>query len=76
MWTCPAEYEKKLSGKGYTCVRSMIEDDKRLPEQERQKREKELIRFVPRNSKVVPDTLCVRVKIKILVPQWFSAFAL
>lgn len=51
MWTCPAEFEKKLSGKGYTCVRSMTEDDKRLPEQERKKREKELSCFVPCNAK-------------------------
>ena len=51
MWTCPAQFADKISGKGYTCARLMTAGEKRLPEQERKKLEKELSCFVPCNAK-------------------------
>lgn len=51
MWTCPTEFKNKISGKGYTCARSMTTEEKRFPEQERKELEKKLSCFVPCNSK-------------------------
>lgn len=51
MWTCPAEFADKISGKGYTCARMMTAEEKQLPEQERKELEKRLNCFVPCNAK-------------------------
>lgn len=51
MWTCPTKFADKISGKGYTCARSMTVEEKRLPEQNRKELEKKLSCFVSCNSK-------------------------
>ena len=51
MWTCPADFKNKVSGKGFTCARSMTKGEKHLPEQERKELEKRLDCFVPCNAK-------------------------
>lgn len=51
MWTCPADFKTKLSGKGYTYSRPMTKKEKELPERERKEVEKRLSCFVPCNSK-------------------------
>lgn len=51
MWTCPTDFAAKISGKGYTCVRLMTTEEKKLPEQKRKELEKRLSCFVPCNAK-------------------------
>ena len=51
MWTCYGDYENKLKGAGYTMVRSMTDDERRLPEKERKRLDNMLSCFVPCNSK-------------------------
>ena len=51
MWTCYGDYESKVKGRGYTMVRSMTDDELRLPISEREELEKQLSCFVPCNAK-------------------------
>lgn len=51
MWTCFGEYESKIKGPGYTCVRTMTEQERCLPQAEREDLEKQLSCFVPCNAK-------------------------
>ena len=51
MWTCPKEYRKRLKGKGYTQVRSLTADEKKLPRRERESLEKQVSCFVACNAR-------------------------
>lgn len=51
MWTCPKDYEDKLKGKGYTCIKSLTKEEKKLPTEQRQKLENDLKCFVPCNAR-------------------------
>lgn len=51
MWTCFRDYENKVKGQGYTMVRSMTEEEKRLPTIELEELKKRLSCFVPCNAK-------------------------
>ena len=51
MWTCYNGYEHNIHGKGYTVIRNMTADEKRLPEKEYKKLESQLSCFVPCNAK-------------------------
>lgn len=51
MWTCFGDYEKIVKGSGYTKIRSMNEQELKLPQEEREDIEKKLSCFVPCNAK-------------------------
>lgn len=51
MWTCPKDYRKHLKGKGYTLVRSLTADEKKLPRRERENLEKKTSCFVACNAR-------------------------
>ena len=51
MWTCPADYMKKVAGKGYTRIRAMTKRERSLPERERKEVERSLSCFVSCNAK-------------------------
>ena len=51
MWTCYGDYERNVSGRGYTMVRAMTESERRLPQNKREELEKQLSCFVPCNAK-------------------------
>ena len=51
MWTCFGDYENRVKGSGYTCVRTMSEQERALPQAERDELEKRLTCFVPCNAK-------------------------
>lgn len=51
MWTCPKDYQKRLSGKGYTCIRKLNREENELSKTEQNKIRDELSRFVPCNAR-------------------------
>ncbi len=55
MWTCPKDYKTKLAGRGYTCVRSISGEDKKLEPDDFMKRMKELDCFVSCNARASND---------------------
>lgn len=51
MWTAPKKYKSKLTGKGYTSIRSLSKEEKTLPERERENLERRVDCFVSCNCK-------------------------
>ncbi len=51
MWTCPKEYKDRLSGKGYTCIRKLTAEEKKLSPSQKEDIEKSLSCFVPCNAR-------------------------
>lgn len=51
MWTCPESHSKNLKGNGYTRVRRLTAEEKRLPEQERLRVERKCSCFVSCNAR-------------------------
>ena len=51
MWTCPKDYRPKLTGKGYTEIRRLTSEEKKLPDKERKQLESELSCFVSCNAR-------------------------
>ena len=51
LWTCPVEYKNKLSGKGYTRSRQLTASERKLPTNERERIEKQILCFVPLNAR-------------------------
>lgn len=55
MWCCPKEHHKTLKGKGYTIVRRLNSEEKRLSKSEQKDIEKRLECFVPLNARATND---------------------
>lgn len=55
LWTCPELYKDKVKGAGYTCVRQLTSEERKLPESEREEVEKALSCFLPLNSRATND---------------------
>lgn len=51
MWTCPADYEKKIAPQGFTRIRQLTATEKRLPKEKRDEIKSKTKCFVPSNSK-------------------------
>lgn len=55
LWTCPKLYHDSLKGSGYTIVRRMTQEEKKLPKPERDSVEKKLKCFLPCNTRATND---------------------
>lgn len=55
LWTCPKEYQKDLQGAGYTKVRALSAEERKLPLSEREKQEKLLSCFLACNMRATND---------------------
>ena len=51
MWTCPKKYYDEIKGQGFTKVRQITAEEKKLPESELKELERKLSCFVPSNAK-------------------------
>ena len=79
MWTCFGDYENRVKGSGYTCVRIMSEQERALPQAERDELEKRLTCFVPCNAKatnIYRDrwalAYCVNMYFKPMIRRFFT----
>lgn len=55
LWTCPEIYMDKVKGGGYTWVRQLTSEERKLPESKREEVEKALSCFLPLNSRATND---------------------
>lgn len=51
MWTCPTEFQERVASKGYTRIRSLTKEEKKLPRESRKLLEDQSSCFVPSNSR-------------------------
>ncbi len=55
LWTCPKEYMDLLKGAGYTMIRRLQPEEKKLSAKDREKIEKQLSCFLPCNARATND---------------------
>ena len=79
MWTCFGDYIAQLKGSGYTVVRKLTAEERRLPKDKREKAEKKLQCFVPCNAKATNDfgerwalAYCVNMYINPMIRRFFT----
>ena len=55
MWTCPKSYERKLRGDGYTRIRGLTVEERKLPDKKQDELKTKLSCFVSLNARATND---------------------